>query len=61
MATRFWCVYRQLFRKKKLRAYIQNQKQHHAKKTYKDEFLAILVAHGIEYDPKFVFEEEHYG
>ena len=47
--------------KEKLRAYIQNQKQHHAKKTYKDEFLAILVAHGIEYDPKLVFEDEHYG
>jgi len=47
--------------KEKLRAYIQNQKQHHANRSFKDEFIAILVAHGIEYDPKFVFEDEHYG
>ena len=31
------------------------------RKTFADEFLAILDAHGIAYDPKFVFEREHYG
>jgi len=41
--------------------YIQNQEQHHQTKTFKDEFIQMLVAHGIEYDPRFVFEEEHHG
>jgi REP element-mobilizing transposase RayT len=41
--------------------YIQNQEQHHQKRSFQDEFIQILVAHGIEYDPKFVFEEEHHG
>ena len=44
-----------------VRSYIQTQEQHHQKKSFEDEFIQILVAHGIEYDPKFVFEEEHHG
>ncbi len=44
-----------------VRTYIQNQRRHHQEKTFADEFLAILDAHGIAYDPKFVFEREHYG
>ncbi|MBI2480576.1 MAG: IS200/IS605 family transposase [Planctomycetia bacterium] len=44
-----------------VRDYIRKQEQHHRTKTFVDEFLAMLVAHGISYDPKFVFEEEHYG
>jgi REP-associated tyrosine transposase len=44
-----------------VREYIRKQEQHHAVKSFKDEFLAILVAHGISYDPKFVFETEHCG
>jgi REP element-mobilizing transposase RayT len=47
--------------KSAVQSYIQNQEQHHQKKTFQDEFIQILVAHGIEYDPKFVFEEEHHG
>ena len=33
------------------RAYIQNQFEHHRKLTFKEEFEAILVKHGIEFDP----------
>ena len=47
--------------KSAVQSYIQNQEQHHQKKTFQDEFIQILVSHGIEYDPKFVFEEEHHG
>jgi len=47
--------------KPSVREYIQKQEQHHAKKSFRDEYLAMLVVHGISYDPKFVFEEEHYG
>jgi putative transposase len=42
-----------------VRDYIQNQERHHAKKSFADEFLAILAAHEITYDPRFVFEDEH--
>jgi len=44
-----------------LQTYIRNQRQHHQKRSFEDEFLAILANHDIEYDPKFVFEKEHYG
>jgi len=44
-----------------VKRYIQKQPQHHQSKSFRDEFIQILVAHGIEYDPQFVFEEEHHG
>ena len=43
------------------RRYIQQQEEHHTEQTFKDEFLAILKRHQIEYDPKYVFETEHVG
>jgi REP element-mobilizing transposase RayT len=36
-------------------AYINNQKEHHRKKTFQEEFLELLKKHGIEYDPRHVF------
>ena len=41
--------------------YIQHQRQHHQKRTFKEEFLEILRSHQIDYDPKYVFEDEHFG
>lgn len=35
-------------------AYINNQKEHHRKKTFQEEFLELLEKHGIEYDQRFV-------
>jgi len=35
-------------------AYINNQKEHHRKKTFKEEFLELLEKHGIEYDSRYV-------
>ena len=39
-------------------SYIENQREHHQKLTFQQEFLLLLKKHGIEYDPKYVFEEE---
>ena len=39
--------------KPSVRSYIQTQEQHHQKKSFADEFIRMLVAHGIENDPKF--------
>jgi hypothetical protein len=36
-------------------AYINNQKEHHRKKTFEEEFLELLTKHGIEYDQSYVF------
>jgi DNA-binding LacI/PurR family transcriptional regulator len=36
-------------------AYINNQKEHHRKKTFEEEFLELLTKHGIEYDQRHVF------
>jgi putative transposase len=36
-------------------AYINNQKEHHRRKTFQEEFLELLKKHGIEYDSRYVF------
>jgi REP element-mobilizing transposase RayT len=36
--------------------YIENQKQHHKKKTFKEEYIAMLKAFEIEFNEKFTFE-----
>jgi putative transposase len=35
--------------------YINNQKEHHRKKSFHEEFLELLNKHGIEFDPRYVF------
>jgi putative transposase len=36
-------------------AYINNQKEHHRKMTFQEEYLAMLKKHGIEYDERYVW------
>jgi REP element-mobilizing transposase RayT len=36
-------------------AYIRGQAEHHQRRTFQEEFLAILEKHGIQYDPKYVW------
>ena len=38
--------------------YIANQLEHHRTKTFEQEFIEILKRHQIEFDPKYVFEDE---
>jgi putative transposase len=35
--------------------YIQNQREHHRIKTFKEEFLTFLVRHGVEYDERYLW------
>ena len=35
--------------------YIENQAQHHKKRDFKQEYLALLEKHGVAYDPRWVF------
>ncbi len=36
-------------------AYIANQTEHHQKRDFQAEFLAILKKHRMEYDPRYVW------
>ena len=37
-------------------AYINNQKEHHHRKTFKEKFIAFLNVSGMEYDEKYIWE-----
>ena len=37
--------------------YIQDQENHHAKRSFRDEYVSFLKLFGIEYDEKYVFRE----
>lgn len=39
-----------------LKAYIANQKEHHRKKTFQEEYIAFLKKYGIEYDERYVWD-----
>ena len=39
----------------KVSRYIAEQELHHHKKTFRDEFVALLVANEIEFDEKYLF------
>jgi putative transposase len=36
--------------------YIQNQQQHHKKKTFIEEYRSLLQEFGIDYDEKYIFK-----
>jgi REP element-mobilizing transposase RayT len=38
-----------------VRNYILNQKRHHARRSFQDEYLDFLNRHHIEYDPQHLF------
>ncbi len=35
-------------------AYINNQREHHRRRTFREEFLDLLKKHGIEYDARYI-------
>ena len=41
--------------------YIRNQEQHHRRRTFRDEYIALLRRHGIVYRLDRLFEDEHHG
>ncbi len=36
--------------------YINNQEEHHKSMTFMEEYVTLLKKHGIEYDPRYVFD-----
>lgn len=39
-----------------VRAYIADQREHHRTTTFKDEFLAFLERHDVDYDARYVWD-----
>jgi len=39
-----------------VRGYIQKQKEHHRRRSFQEEYLDFLKRHGVEFDPRYVFE-----
>jgi REP element-mobilizing transposase RayT len=39
-----------------LRAYIDNQEEHHRTRTFQDEYRAFLTKYGIEFDERYVWD-----
>jgi REP element-mobilizing transposase RayT len=39
-----------------VRQYVQTQERHHRRKTFQEEFVALLKKHGIEYDERYLWE-----
>jgi len=35
--------------------YIQNQREHHGKKTFQEEYLELLQKHGVDYDERYLW------
>lgn len=35
--------------------YIRNQRDHHRKRTFKEEYLELLQKHGVDYDERYVW------
>ncbi len=40
----------------KVRAYIKNQKNHHAGQSFEDEYLELLEKHGVEFDRQYLWD-----
>jgi putative transposase len=36
--------------------YIQNQQKHHATRTFRDEYVALLKRFGVDYDDRYIFK-----
>ena len=36
--------------------YIKNQKEHHKRLTFKEEYINFLKEYGLDFDPKFLFD-----
>ena len=44
-----------------VKRYIENQEEHHRQQSFKDEYISFLKKHNIEYDRRYVFDDEHVG
>jgi len=36
--------------------YIKNQREHHKKQTFEEEYVTLLKKHGVDYDDRYLFD-----
>ena len=41
--------------------YIQNQQKHHVRKSFQEEYIALLEKFGVRYDPRYTFRPVDVG
>ncbi len=41
----------------KVSNYISNQEEHHRKKIFKEEYVELLIDHGVDYNPEYLFAD----
>jgi putative transposase len=39
-----------------VKEYIRNQREHHKRRNFEEEFVALLKKSGVDYDPRYVFD-----
>jgi REP element-mobilizing transposase RayT len=39
-----------------VKRYVLNQHAHHRNRPFEDEYIALLEKHGVQYDPRYVFD-----
>lgn len=39
-----------------VRKYFLNQKEHHLKMSFQEEYIALLQKHGVDFDPRYIFD-----
>ena len=44
-------------KREQVRTYIKNQKEHHKKISFMDEYFSLMEKHGIEYNKKHIFHQ----
>jgi len=42
----------------KVKEYIANQKEHHKRRTFREELIEFLKNYGVEYDQKWILDED---
>jgi len=40
--------------------YLRNQREHHRKRTFREEYIEFLLKHEIPFDERYLFEGEHH-
>jgi hypothetical protein len=44
-----------------VRAYIARQEEHHRRRSFVDEYRELLIRHEIQFEEKYLFDDEHTG
>ena len=58
MSTYTQILYQKVFstknREKSMVEYVKNQKKHHSKVSFRDEYISLLKEHGVKFNEKYL-------